>query len=169
MSRAPGRKLKVFQAQFGFFDTVVAAPSQAAALHIWGTHQNLFASGQARVTTDEGATKAALQHPGVLLRRAVGSTDLFLEEPARPPQKPPAVTRKPARPPADRAPLDAAEVALKTLEDRRQSEENAFKQREQDLAAQRGTALEAYLDARDKACAAVATARKAYRKAGGKD
>lgn len=31
MAKAAGRKLKVFQAQFGFYDTVVAAASQAAA------------------------------------------------------------------------------------------------------------------------------------------
>ena len=31
-----GRKLKVFQAQFGFYDTIVAAPSQAAALRACG-------------------------------------------------------------------------------------------------------------------------------------
>jgi hypothetical protein len=37
---------KVFQAQFGFYDTVVAAPSQVAALRAWGIHQNLFAGGQ---------------------------------------------------------------------------------------------------------------------------
>ena len=51
------RKLKVFQAQFGFYDTVVAAPSRAAALRAWGTHQNLFASGEAKVATDEAATR----------------------------------------------------------------------------------------------------------------
>ena len=45
-----GRKLKVFQAQFGFYDTIVAAPSQAAALRAWGVNQNLFASGEATGT-----------------------------------------------------------------------------------------------------------------------
>jgi hypothetical protein len=71
------RKLKVFQAQFGFYDTVVAASSQAAALRAWGTHQNLFASGEAKVTTDEAAVAAALKHPETPLRRAVGSNDPF--------------------------------------------------------------------------------------------
>ena len=70
-----GRKLKVFQAQFGFYDTVVAAPSQAAALRAWGMHQNLFASGEATVTTDEAAVAAAIAHPETPLRRAVGSND----------------------------------------------------------------------------------------------
>ena len=39
MPKTPTRKLKVFQTQFGFFDTVLAAPSQAAALRAWGTHR----------------------------------------------------------------------------------------------------------------------------------
>jgi hypothetical protein len=52
MAKAPGRKLKVFQAQFGFHDSVVAAPSQTAALRAWGTRQNLFGEGQARLTED---------------------------------------------------------------------------------------------------------------------
>ena len=73
----PGRRLKVFQAQFGFYDTVVAAPSQAAALRAWGTRQDLFASGDARRATDEAAVAAALAHPETLLRRAVGSADPF--------------------------------------------------------------------------------------------
>jgi hypothetical protein len=78
--------LKVFQAQFGFYDSVVAASSQAAALRAWGTHQNLFADGQARVTMDEAAVKAALSHPETPLRRAVGSNDGFELEPANLPQ-----------------------------------------------------------------------------------
>ncbi len=70
-----GRKLKVFQAQFGFYDTVVAAPSQAAALRAWGVNQNLFASGEAKAATDEAAIAAATAHPETPLRRAVGSTE----------------------------------------------------------------------------------------------
>src|SRR3954452_17807754 len=77
LPKTPTRKLKVFQAQFGFFDTVVAVPSQAAALRLWGTHQNLFATGHAKVVTDEAAIAAALEHPGTLLRRAVRSNDPF--------------------------------------------------------------------------------------------
>ena len=45
-----GCKLKVSQAQFGFFDTVVAAPSQAAALRAWGVNQNLFGLCQTNCT-----------------------------------------------------------------------------------------------------------------------
>src|SRR5438045_1623573 len=77
MPKPRAGRLKVFEAQFGFYDTVVAAPSQAAALRAWGTHQNLFASGDARLTTDEGAVRAALAHPEIPLRRALGSNDPF--------------------------------------------------------------------------------------------
>ncbi len=62
------RRLKVFQAQFGFYDSVVAAPSQVAALRAWGAHQNLFSDGGARVATDEQAIEAALAQPEVPLR-----------------------------------------------------------------------------------------------------
>jgi hypothetical protein len=119
-----GRKLKVFQAQFGFYDTVVAAPSQAAALRAWGVNQNLFASGEAKVTTDEAAITVATAHPETPLRRAVGSSDPFALEPTSLPDVPdapkkaaakPASKAKvspPARPPADRSKLDAAEKAV---------------------------------------------------------
>ena len=96
MPKTPTRKLKVFQAQFGFFDTVVVAPSQAAALRAWGTHRNLFATGHARVATDEAAIAAALEHPGTLLRRAVGSNDPFALEPTSLPKIPDLPAAMPA-------------------------------------------------------------------------
>ena len=89
-------RLKVFQAQFGFYDSVVAAPSQAAALRAWGTHQNLFADGEAQVTTDEAAVEAAMAHPETPLRRAVGSNDGFALEPTGFPR---SRTRRSARRP----------------------------------------------------------------------
>ena len=89
-----GRKLKVFQAQFGFYDTVVAAPSQAAALRAWGVNQNLFASGEAKLTTDEAAITAATAHPETPLRRAVGSSDPFALEPTSLPDVPDAPKKK---------------------------------------------------------------------------
>ena len=88
MPKTPTRTLKVFQAQFGFFDTVLAVPSQAAALRVWGTHRNLFATGHAKLATDEAAIAAALEHPGTLLRRAVGSNDPFSIEPTSLPTVP---------------------------------------------------------------------------------
>jgi hypothetical protein len=176
-----GRKLKVFQAQFGFYDTVVAAPSQAAALRAWGTRQNLFASGEATVTTDEAAIAAATAHPETPLRRAVGSKDPFALEPTSLPKVPDAPKtaavkpapkprpEAPARPPADRSKLDAAEKTLGKLDDVRKREEAAFRQEEADLETRRTAAQEAYVEARKAATASVVAARTAYREAGGAD
>jgi hypothetical protein len=181
MTKAPGRKLKVFQAQFGFYDTVVAAPSRAAALRAWGVHQNLFASGEATVTTDEAAVAAATAHPETPLRRAVGSSDPFALEPASLPEvpdapkkatvKPPAKPKaaEPARPPADRSKLDAAEKALWVLDEGRKREEAELRRAQDELDTRIGAAQSAYVEARKAATATVAEARGAYRKAGGRD
>ena len=150
MPKTPSRKLKVLQAQFGFFDTVVAVPSQAAALRLWGTHQNLFATGHARVVIDEAAIAAALEHPGTLLRRVVGSNDPFAIEPTSlpkipdvpepmpvskraAPMKPEAKADPARRPPADRSRLDAAEAALGELDNRRKQEEADLQRQQEEL------------------------------------
>lgn len=126
MARAPAsRRLKVYQAQFGFHDSVVAAPNQAAALAAWGIRQNLFAEGRAKVSDDPAAVEAALAHPEIPLRRAIGSKDLFSLEPnlpqvpdtpsrSKPELKvvPKAKALAPARPPPDRSAVDAAEKQL---------------------------------------------------------
>jgi hypothetical protein len=179
MAKAPRRRLKVFQAQFGFYDTVVAAPSQAAALRAWGTHQNLFANGEAKVTTDEAAVAAATAHPETPLRRAVGSKDTFALEPTSLPPVPdvPASAKratkpKPAahaRPLADRSKLDAAERALRRLDERRKREEADFRREEEELEARRAAAQSAYVGARRSATAKVVAARRAHREAGGSD
>ena len=175
------RKLKVFEAQIGFYDTVVAAPSQAAALRAWGTHQNLFADGQARLATDEAAVEAALAHPEVLLRRAVGSTDAFALTPTGLPKVPAPANakgkarakskrepRKPEPPPVDRSKLDAAEAELLRLDEERKTEEAALQREVDALQVKRAQAQAAYVAARKKAAAAVASALSAYRKAGGR-
>jgi hypothetical protein len=178
MAKTP--RLKVFQAQFGFFDSVVAASSQTAALRAWGTHQNLFADGQARVTTDEAAVKAALAHPETPLRRAVGSNDGFAINPARLPKIPDAPKeaassrtkskpKAPPKPPADRSKLDATEAALRTLDDDRKQEESELRLRRDGLDAEIAAAQDAYVRHRRAATAAIVEARKAYRRAGGTD
>lgn len=176
-----GRKLKVFQAQFGFYDTVVAAPSQAAALRAWGVNQNLFASGEATIATDEAAIAAAIAHPETLLRRAVGSSDAFAVEPTSLPDVPAAPKRvmpkaaakakpaAPAKPPADRSKLDAAEKALGALDEDRKREEADFRREAEDLETRRMAAQSAYVEARKAATTKVVEARTAYRKAGGDD
>jgi hypothetical protein len=78
------RPLKVFRAHLGFYDTIVAAPSQKAALAAWGSKRDLFRQGFATVTSDAGAVGEALKNPGIVLRRAHGSNDPFRQDPALP-------------------------------------------------------------------------------------
>jgi hypothetical protein len=66
------RALKVFRTPAGFYDAVVAAPSQKAALAAWGTTTNLFASGDARVAEDPALQAEALAHPGEVIKRSRG-------------------------------------------------------------------------------------------------
>jgi hypothetical protein len=186
LPKTPTRKLKVFQAQFGFFDTVLAAPSQAAALRAWGTHRNLFATGHAKVATDDAAIAAALKHPGTLLRRALGSNEPFALEPTSLPKIPdlpvaaPAAERPSAskskpksepvrKPPADRSRLNAAEAVLGELDDQRKREEADLRRQQEELDTKRTAAQQNYVEAHKKATAAVVAARDAYRKAGGTD
>ncbi len=63
----------MFQSHLGFYDMIVAAPSQKAALEAWGAGASEFAKGFARVATDPVAIKKALAHPGKALRRPFGS------------------------------------------------------------------------------------------------
>jgi hypothetical protein len=181
MAKPRARRLKVFQAQFGFYDTVVAVPSQAAALRAWGVRQDLFASGEAKVATDAAGVKAALAHPGETLRRAVGSKDPFALQPGSLPKVPDAPKKKvtakspapkPAaelKPPADRSKLDAAEAALRKVDERRKTEEADLRREEDALEARKSAAQAAYVEARKAATAKVVQARTQYRKAGGRD
>jgi hypothetical protein len=178
MAKARKRLLKVYQAQFGFYDTVVAAPSQAAALRAWGVRQNLFAEGQATITNDAQAVEAGLAHPETPLRRAVGSHEPFLLEPTSFPKVPDAPKKvrpdaksrpEPTKPRPDRSQLDAAENAFRELDEGRKREEANFRRRQEDLEAETADAQSAYVANRKSATAALAVARRAYREAGGAD
>ena len=184
MAKSVTRRLKVFIAQIGFYDTVVAAPSQAAALRAWGTNQNLFAGGGARVTDDVKAIEAALAHPDTPLRRVVGTDNPFELEPrglpniADAPKKwaedlhpknPPKLVPRVRKPVADRSPLDAAEAALKQVDDERKREEADLRRRQDELDEIKTSAQEQYVAKRQAATAAVVEARAAYRSAGGKN
>ncbi len=184
------RKLKVFQAQLGFYDTVVAAASQAAALRAWGTHHDLFADGMARLATDEKAIEAALRQPETPLKRAIGTNDPFGLNPGLPnlPDLPragkpkPRLRLVPQRPlPVDRSALDSAEATLRQLEEDRRRAEGAFQEArraieaEERILAQRRRGLEAeeaaaatrYEAAWAKATRAAARERRAYETKGG--
>jgi len=178
LAKAATRKLKVYQARFGFYDSVVAAPNQAAALRAWGTRQNLFGEGQATLTTDETVVAAALAHPETPLRRAIGSDAPFSLEPAAPnlpdppkparkaaPKTPPAPA--PAKPPPDRARLDAAEAALDKIDARRKRQEADLRSRREALEAEDAEAREAWARQRAQAKERIEQERAAYLKAGG--
>ena len=178
MARA--QRLKVFQAPFGFHESVVAAPSQKAALDAWGSHQNLFALGQAREADDEAAIAEALAQPGVPLARPIGSKGAFSASPESPeidtlaprrPAKTKAAQAKPAAPPepADRSALGKAEDALARVEADRNTAIARLERRRRDLEAEIETARDDFGRRRDTAAAALAKARKAYRAAGGED
>src|SRR5947209_19754662 len=73
------RKLKVYQTSLGFYDLAVAAPSMKAALKALGSNMNLFHQGLARETDDSKIVAVAMAKPGIVLRRPVGSNELFGE------------------------------------------------------------------------------------------
>lgn len=181
MAKAPGpRRLKVYQAQFGFHDSVVAAPNQAAALAAWGIRQNLFAEGRARISEDPAAVEAALAQPEIPLRRAIGSQDPFGLEPnlpdvPDPPRRvqpslkvvPKAKAAEPARPPADRSQVNAAEKQLTAINARRLEEEAEFQRRREALEAEETASRRRWAADRKSAEAQLDKARRAYRAEGG--
>lgn len=172
----PARKLKVYAAQIGFFDTIVAAPNQAAALAAWGVRQNLFAEGRARVSKDEANADAALANPGVPLRRAIGSLDAFSLEPALPRAPaapgPPrlkvvAEAKGPVKPRPDRSALARAERALAAVNQRRAEEEADIRRRREALDAEDEASRGRWRQDRAKAEKGVVEARRAYEASGG--
>ena len=126
-------RLKVYRAQMGFAEAIVAVSSQKAALDAWGARQNLFAEGLAQLVDEADAVAAATAKPGVVLQRPVGSSGAFAEHLAKGPDLPPAKARPvkaappakaaapvkaapPAKPKPDRSRLTAAEAALAQIE-----------------------------------------------------
>jgi hypothetical protein len=77
--RPMARKLKTYQTSLGFFDLAIAAPSMKAALEAWGADSNLFHQGAATESDDPDVIAAAMEKPGVVLRRPVGSVGSFGE------------------------------------------------------------------------------------------
>lgn len=182
MKKKPkGRRLKVFTASLGFYETVVAVPSRTAALRAWGSHQDLFASGLASETRDPERVAAALAQPNLVLKRAMGSKDRFAVEATSLPKVPKAhhpaglkaVAKPDAKPPepkpADRTALDAAEARLAQVDEARRREEADLRDRQEALDVERRSAQAAHVAARKVATAKVVAARQSYRKAGGSD
>ena len=153
--------------------------SQKAALEAWGVRQDLFKEGQAAVA-DDPAAQAALDQPGVVLRRMAGSgapftADAAVDAAALPPgpkpkrakAKPAPAPPSPAKPPPDRSALSAAENALAA--DRRDLEAALADLAERRRALdQEEASLTAYHDRRRRELeTALERARVEYRRAGG--
>ena len=73
------RKLKTYQTSVGFFDLAIAAPSMKAAAEAWGSQTDVFRKGFAKETQDPEIVTATMARPGVVLKRPVGSNQLFSE------------------------------------------------------------------------------------------
>lgn len=159
-------RLKVYAARLGFFDTAVAASSQKAALAAWGVHQDLFKDGSA-AATDDPAALAALDRPGVVLRRPVGSTGAYAEAAEAAPLPARRTPPKPA-PEPDRRPLDQARAKLAEAEQKHEVVAADVHARMEALRAELD-ALESEWDRRRAELeAAVSEAEAAYRAAGGR-
>jgi hypothetical protein len=127
------KKLKTYVTSLGFFDQAVAAPSMKAALAAWGADSNLFHQGIARESTDPDVIAATLAHPGIVLKRPVGSNGPFRENAALPTQlpgdhgkgRPSKAEAKKHKPPARKIddPLDRkATLAFERAERERESQ-----------------------------------------------
>jgi len=104
------RKLKTFLTQSGFYDLAVAAPSMQAALDAWGFTHNAFHQGFAAETDDPAIVAATLAAPGIVLKRAVGTTDLFQED-AAPPTSLPAKAGRPTPKPKKASPKPPRKIS----------------------------------------------------------
>jgi hypothetical protein len=156
-------RLKVFAAQIGFFETVVAASSRPKALEAWGTHQDLFAQGEAReIDKSEPEAKAALERPGEVLTRPVGDKGPFKPGAEGTPE-PPKPKGKPKKPKPDRSKLDAAEAALDALEKEAAKTLAGLKAERKALDARMESAKADLAERRREAEAEVKAARKAYK------
>jgi len=126
------RKLKTYTTSAGFFDLAVAAPSMKAALEAWGSTNNLFHHGLAKVSDDADVIEATMAKPGVVLRRPVGTSAPFAEDASLPrnfanvveaktPKRSPKATRSP--PPIDDK--TAREAAARYEREQKQREHEA--------------------------------------------
>ena len=123
--------------------------------------------------------EAAIAHPETPLRRAVGSNDPFQREPAKLPAVSDASKRSVVKavartktltahkPAADRAEFHATELALRKLDEARNTEEAEFRRRQDELDAAKIVAQSAYVEGRKAATTAILKVQDAFRRAGG--
>lgn len=125
------RKLKTFTTSAGFFDLAVAAPSMKAALEAWGSRSNLFQHGFAKVSEDPKIVAATMAHPGVVLRRPVGSNGAFSEHAELPTNLPASKAKQaPAKRPAKRPEPPTKAVDDKTAREAARAFEKEQKRRD---------------------------------------
>lgn len=158
------RRLKVFRTHLGFYDMIVAAPSQKAAAQAWGADRHVFAQGFAKVTTDPKLVEAALAKPGVVLRRQFGSDAGFSENPslisppsgskAEAPRRkrkeqaaPEAGARKKAKERADRTAADRRKRAERRATEEKERKEQKRKKAAADREEQRAAKARAKAEA----------------------
>jgi colicin import membrane protein len=173
------RKLKVYQTSLGFFDLAIAAPSMKAALEAWGAGSNLFHQGVAKESDDRKVIDAAMEKPGTILQRPVGTDGPFrehadlptaasLDVPAResksPRKQPKAAKARKIDEKAERRAAVAFEREQKRRERQRQKEEAAAakaKERRKAAMEKAGAALEAAEGEHKKIVASIEKDREA--------
>jgi hypothetical protein len=182
------RALKTFRAHLGFYDVVVAAPSQAAALKAWGSRRDLFREDFAKASDDPAAISAATAKPGVVLRRPAGSKAPFSENPALPqipnaPKLPKPASKKgmkeplvrvapekkkienlppPPPKPADRRGIEAAEQAIAKVKAEEARAITALEKRKAALSQEERRVRDDFQARREKAEQKLVQARRAY-------
>ena len=119
MTKLPPR-IKVFRTRIGFHDWVVATSSQANALEAWDISRNLFATGEAEVTSDPKEIDLALTSIG----KPVAVPKSVSRSPAAPAVKSaaPAWPPKGLAKPAQRALANARLTSLKQLAAKREAD-----------------------------------------------
>jgi hypothetical protein len=171
------RVLKTFITNLGFFQLAIAAPSMKAALEAWGMSHNAFQHGFAKQTDDPKIVAASTAQPGVVLKRAVGSSGEFREhaelpkslpnkkrpeaKAAKPRQRTPSKTKPTKK--ANRADIVSFEKARVNrerklaAEEARVKKERAMKQRATSVA---GSALDAARERYEKTIALIEAEQK---------
>lgn len=146
-------RLKVFVSSDGLTDYVVAASSRPKALAAWGAHQDLFVTGGATETDDPALVKAALAHPGEVLRRARAGVGSIRKAPR------PAAPKGPS--PADLKRVERARAALEDVDAAYERERSRLEAAREALETKVSRATSEYEQARAQAEQVLAAAQKA--------
>jgi hypothetical protein len=159
------RQLKVYQTSQGFYDLTVAAPSMKAALEAWGASTNLFHQGFAKEADDSAAIEAAMAKPGVVLRRAVGSSASFREHADLPTPSSLDAAPKRDKPKSGKAKPKKAAKPRKVDEKAERRAAEAFEKEQQRREKQRKEEEAAAAKLRERRKAAIAKSEAALEEA----